>query len=43
MNNIIVHMNMIIVKTVKEDTFQHTSSGANSSAVQGKYTIWIYL
>ena len=40
MNNIIVHMNMIIVKTVKGDTFQH---GANISAVQGKYTIWIYL
>ena len=39
MNNIIIHMNMIIVKTVKGDTFQHTTSGANSSALQGKYTI----
>ena len=35
MNNIIVHMNMIIVKTVKGDTSQHTTSGANSSGLQG--------
>ena len=35
MNYIIVHINVIIVKTVKRDVFKYTTSVTNSSATQG--------